>query len=70
VTAREMTMRLPRPNEEPASYVPHPVKFSKTPPRRDGAPPRLGAHTDEILKEALGLDAAEIAALRLTGALG
>ncbi|MEQ1931606.1 MAG: CaiB/BaiF CoA-transferase family protein, partial [Parvularculaceae bacterium] len=32
--AREMTMRLPRPNEEPASYVPHPVKFSKTPPRR------------------------------------
>jgi formyl-CoA transferase len=65
--ARQMTVRLARENEGEASYVPHPVKYSKTPARTDLAPPRLGAHTDEVLKEDLGLSAREIATLRNAG---
>ena len=37
-------------------------------PRRP--PPRLGEHTDAVLAEQLGLDAATLAALRVEGALG
>ena len=38
--------------------------MSDTPPRFDRPPPLLGQHTDEILRDELGLDAARIAALR------
>jgi crotonobetainyl-CoA:carnitine CoA-transferase CaiB-like acyl-CoA transferase len=41
-----------------------PYKFSDTPAAVRRPPPLLGEHTEEILAEELGLDAAGIAALR------
>ena len=48
----------------------NPVKLSDTPVSYRHAPPMLGAHTDEVLREVLGLEHEEIAALRTSGAVG
>ncbi len=45
------------------------ARFSATPAAIDRPPPQLGEHAEEILVEA-GFDAAAIAALRLSGAVG
>ncbi len=47
-----------------------PVKFAGTPARIQGPPPRLGEHTDAVLRRVLGFDDREIAELRASGALG
>ncbi|WP_259780596.1 CaiB/BaiF CoA transferase family protein [Aestuariispira ectoiniformans] len=44
--------------------VANPVKFSETPVQYRYAPPTLGQHTDEILREVLGADEAEITKLK------
>lgn len=44
--------------------------FSATPPGVYAAPPRLGEHTDEVLRDRLGLSEAQIAELRAAGAIG
>ena len=44
--------------------VSNPVQFSVTPVCYDRAPPLLGEHTDEVLRERLGYSDAEIASLR------
>jgi crotonobetainyl-CoA:carnitine CoA-transferase CaiB-like acyl-CoA transferase len=46
----------------------NPLKMSRTPPTYRRPPPRMGQHSDEVLREA-GLSAAEIAALRAKGAV-
>jgi crotonobetainyl-CoA:carnitine CoA-transferase CaiB-like acyl-CoA transferase len=43
------------------------MKMSRTPATSDKAPPLLGQHTDEVLREVLGKDDAQIAALRDKG---
>ncbi|HEY4065929.1 MAG TPA: CaiB/BaiF CoA-transferase family protein [Burkholderiaceae bacterium] len=63
VAAREMTVRLPHPRAGDVTLVASPMKFSATPVQYRRAPPLLGEHTDEVLRE-LGLQADEIAALR------
>jgi formyl-CoA transferase len=68
--ARAMRVSLARPGEPAVDYVPHPVKYSRTPDRRTDPAPRLGAHTDEILSGALGLTEKEIASLRAQGVIG
>jgi crotonobetainyl-CoA:carnitine CoA-transferase CaiB-like acyl-CoA transferase len=35
--------------------------------KSSGAPPLLGEHTAEVLREVLGMDEAEVAALRAKG---
>jgi crotonobetainyl-CoA:carnitine CoA-transferase CaiB-like acyl-CoA transferase len=47
-----------------------PVRFSEGSPDYDLPPPGLGEHTDEVLREVLGLDAARIASLKVSGAVG
>jgi crotonobetainyl-CoA:carnitine CoA-transferase CaiB-like acyl-CoA transferase len=49
--------------------VASPFALEGTPTRVDRPPPRLGAHTEEILVE-LGFPAGDIAALRDQGAFG
>jgi crotonobetainyl-CoA:carnitine CoA-transferase CaiB-like acyl-CoA transferase len=46
-----------------------PYKFSDTPASVRRPPPLLGEHTDEILQEELGFDAAAVAALRRDGVI-
>jgi formyl-CoA transferase len=68
VETRGMTAVMDRPDAAGAKMVLHPVKYSKTPAIADGAPPTLGAHTDEVLQEFA--DADERAALRARGVVG
>ncbi|MNG29721.1 formyl-coenzyme A transferase [compost metagenome] len=49
--------------------VANPVKFSETPILDYKAPPMQGEHTDSVLREILGMDAAEIHALREKGVI-
>ncbi len=49
--------------------VASPMRFSGTPLEHKLAPPLLGEHTEEILRERLGRSAAQIAALRAEGAI-
>jgi crotonobetainyl-CoA:carnitine CoA-transferase CaiB-like acyl-CoA transferase len=68
VTARKMTVRLPHPRAGEVELVASPMKFSATPVQYRRAPPLLGEHTDELLRE-LGLSADEVAALRAARAI-
>jgi crotonobetainyl-CoA:carnitine CoA-transferase CaiB-like acyl-CoA transferase len=47
-----------------------PVKLSETPGRVRTPAPLLGQHTDEVLREYLGMSEAEIAGLRTAKAIG
>jgi len=62
--AREMIATVEHPTVGDLKLVGPPYKFSGTPAAVRRPPPTLGEHTDEILQEELGLDAAAIAALR------
>ncbi len=49
--------------------IANPIKFSTTPVSYRYPPPRMGEHTEELLKEILDLPDAEIARLRASGAI-
>jgi crotonobetainyl-CoA:carnitine CoA-transferase CaiB-like acyl-CoA transferase len=62
---------VPRPDRpEPLLVVGNPIKFSSFPDATPRPWPRLGEHTDEILRTELGLGDEDIAALRADGAIG
>ena len=63
VRERGMTVRMPHPLAGTVDLVASPMKLSGTPVRYRCAPPLLGEHTEVVLRE-LGLDAAELGALR------
>jgi crotonobetainyl-CoA:carnitine CoA-transferase CaiB-like acyl-CoA transferase len=65
IVHRQMRMQLPHPTIGELPQVANPVRFSATPIAYDRAPPLLGQHTEEVLRERLGLDEARIAELRL-----
>ena len=64
VQARGMLRELPHATAGKVPQVVSPMKFSATPLEFASAPPVLGQHTDEVLREILGRSAGEIAALR------
>ena len=75
VKARGLAVSLPRwKYGEVGDGITHitgvasPLRLSATPPVLRNAPPALGQHTDEVLRE-LGLDAERIAALRAAKAI-
>ena len=75
VKARGLAVSLPRWKDgEVGDGITHitgvasPLRLSATPPVLRNAPPALGQHTDEVLRE-LGLDAERIAALRAAKAI-
>ena len=60
---RELVKTVEHPLAGAMSVVGNPLNFSETPVEYKRAPPLLGQHTDEILREVLGMDAPDIARL-------
>ena len=69
VVARGMVMEMDHSSGQKMKLIANPVKLSETPPDYRIAPPLLGEHTDSVLGERLGLDAAALAALREMGVI-
>ena len=67
VQARGMAVELPHPSAGKVTLVRSPMKMSATPATSDKAPPLLGQHTDEVLRNVLSRSGDEIAALRARG---
>jgi crotonobetainyl-CoA:carnitine CoA-transferase CaiB-like acyl-CoA transferase len=70
VLAREMVVDVPLPNGETARMPGNPIKLSGVPGGPFRAPPRLGEHTDDVLRTLLGKSNHELDELRQTGAIG
>ena len=64
VIARGLKVELPHPLAGTVPGVASPIRLSATPVEYRNAPPLLGEHTDAVLGELLGLDAAALAGLR------
>jgi formyl-CoA transferase len=67
VIARGIAIDLPHPTAGKVTLVRSPMKMSATPVGASMAPPLLGQHTDEVLKDVLGRSDDQIAALRKGG---
>jgi len=70
VTARGILVESEHPVAGTVRMVGPRVKFSETPGAIWRPAPLLDQHTDEVLGERLGLDARELARLRVAGAIG
>jgi crotonobetainyl-CoA:carnitine CoA-transferase CaiB-like acyl-CoA transferase len=69
VAARRLVAEVPDARHGVVRVMRSPLGLAGTPAREPAAPPRLGEHTDEILREALGATDAEIARWRECGAV-
>lgn len=69
VLARNMVVEVEHPKCGPVKLVNTPVKFSYSTPSIRTPPPTLGQHTDEILKDVVGLSTEDIDSLRSEGAV-
>ncbi|RDW70351.1 caib family protein-like protein [Coleophoma crateriformis] len=69
VLARDMVMEMDHEHCGPIKMVNTPVKYSESKPSIRTPPPILGQHTDEVLKDLLGMGEDEIKALKIEGAV-
>jgi len=67
VKARGVQIDVPHPTAGNMKLVGSPMRLSETPVEVRMAPPTLGQHTDEILRERLNLDPQAIATLQEKG---
>lgn len=65
VRHRGMAVHTPHPLAPDLKVMRSPLNFSETPITDYTAPPLLGQHSDEVLSAELGLDAEDLAALRI-----
>ncbi len=70
VAHRNMVVEVEHDGEDPMRLLGSPLKFSGTPVREPAPPPRLGEHTEQVLRDVAGLDDIGINALRDAGVLG
>lgn len=64
VRARGLRIEMPHPAASAVPLVANPIRLSESPVTYRLAPPTLGQHTDEVLRDWLGLDAETLAELR------
>lgn len=69
VKARGVRIELQHGAGAKLPLVASPMRFSETPIEYRRAPPLLGEHTDEVLRDLLGRSAADIARLRASGTI-
>jgi len=69
VLARQLRVELPHPLAGTLAQVASPLRLSATPVEYRNAAPLLGEHTEQVLAERLGLNAAAIAGLRERGVI-
>lgn len=67
VQARGVAIEVPHPTAGTVKLVRNPMLLSETPCDMSKAPPLLGQHTAEVLREVLGYDEGRIAGLREKG---
>jgi len=65
-TERELVRQLRNGNDDDVPTVANPVAFGETPVAYTKAPPLLGEHTDEVLREWLGYSDSQIQSLKNT----
>jgi len=63
VLAREMVLEMEHPSTGKYKVVGSPMKLSETPVQYRFPPPRLGEHTEEVLRVILGYEQAQISRL-------
>jgi crotonobetainyl-CoA:carnitine CoA-transferase CaiB-like acyl-CoA transferase len=69
VRHRKLRVEVRDPRCGSVPVVASPIRLSRTPVRHDIPPPALGEHTREVLVELLGMDPAEVVALREKGVI-
>jgi crotonobetainyl-CoA:carnitine CoA-transferase CaiB-like acyl-CoA transferase len=67
--ARGMIVRLPHPSAGQITVMGVPIRLHATPGAAAAPPPRLGEHTESVLRRVLAMTPASVARLRQAGAL-
>lgn len=67
VQHRGMVVSLPHPSADEVQLVANPIRMTATPVIHDRLPPGLGANTDSVLRDRLGMSATEIERLHAEG---
>lgn len=70
IQSRQMVVSQPHPLAPELQLVANPIKFSHTPIQYRRAPPQVGEHSNDVLRDWLGADGAECERWRRSGALG